>query len=228
MIWSKLVRFGFRLLYNELAWTYDGVSWLVSLGDWRAWQQAALPFVTGTDVLEIGHGPGHMLAALRQAGYRVVGLDLSPFMGQRAQKRLGDGSTAVPLVQADVTAMPFQLAVFDTVLATFPTEYVIDPLTLLNVSRVLRVNGRFIIIPEAHFTGAGPISRFLEWLYAITGQRAGPFAAPDSDTWSDHPVWATMVERFTQAGFVLELTQIQLRRSMVTVLVAVRQSWERP
>ncbi|MCB9446672.1 MAG: class I SAM-dependent methyltransferase, partial [Ardenticatenaceae bacterium] len=51
MLWKKLIRFGFRLLYNELAWTYDAVSWLVSLGDWRSWQQAALPFVLGPDVL---------------------------------------------------------------------------------------------------------------------------------------------------------------------------------
>ena len=75
-LWFTLVGFGFRLLYNEFAWTYDGVSWLVSLGDWRRWQVAALPFIVGRDVLEIGHGPGHMLLALQNAGFAVVGLDL--------------------------------------------------------------------------------------------------------------------------------------------------------
>jgi SAM-dependent methyltransferase len=86
-LWIKLIRFGFRLLYNELAWTYDAVSWLVSLGHWRQWQRAALPFVMGQRVLEIGHGPGHMLAALRAQGVNVIGLDLSPFMGQMARQR---------------------------------------------------------------------------------------------------------------------------------------------
>ena len=31
--WWSLIRFGFRLLYNEMAFTYDTVSWVVSLGD---------------------------------------------------------------------------------------------------------------------------------------------------------------------------------------------------
>ena len=75
--WQQLVRFGFRLLYNEMAWTYDMVSWSVSLGEWRLWQQAALPFVSGETVLEIGHGPGHMLLALQNMGVAVTGLDLS-------------------------------------------------------------------------------------------------------------------------------------------------------
>lgn len=223
MLWKKLVNFGFRLLYNELAWTYDIVSWLVSLGDWRAWQRAALPFVRGPSVLEIGHGPGHMLLALRQAGFRVVGLDLSPHMGRQAQKRLREAGTVVPLLRGDVLVLPLATAVFDTVLATFPTDYIVDPATLLSVSRVLRGNGRFVIIPEAHFTGRGPLNRFIEWLYTITGQRAGPFAVDESDNWPAHPVWQTIVERFTVAGFRLEVKQIRLRRSMVTILIAIKQ-----
>lgn len=222
MLWKKLVRFGFRLLYNELAWTYDAVSWLVSLGDWRAWQQAALPFVQGPDVLEIGHGPGHMLLALRQAGFHVVGLDLSPYMGRQAQKRMGE--TAIPLIRGDVMALPVKTAVFDTVLATFPTDYMVDPVTLLNANRVLRENGRFVIVPEGHLTGRGPLYRFIEWLYAVTGQRAGPFAVDEADNWPDHPVWQLIVERFTAAGFRLEMEQIRLPRSITTILIACKQS----
>jgi ubiquinone/menaquinone biosynthesis C-methylase UbiE len=222
MIWTNLIRFGFRLLYNEMAWTYDAVSWLVSLGDWRAWQQAALPFVQGQDVLEIGHGPGHMLLSLRQAGFRVAGIDLSPFMGQRAQKRLRDENTAVPLLRANVMALPLQTAVFDTVLATFPTDYFIDADTLANVNRALRENGRFVIVPEAHFTGTGPVKRFIEWLYTITGQRTGPFTAVPED-WPEHPVWKTILERFTNAGFNLQIEQARLRRSVVTILIAHKQ-----
>ena len=221
MLWTKLVRFGFRLLYNELAWTYDAVSWLVSLGDWRGWQQAALPFVHGPFVLEIGHGPGHMLLALRQAGFQVVGLDLSPYMGRQAQKRLGE--TAVPLIRGDVMVLPVKTAVIDTVLATFPTDCIVDPVTLLSVSRVLKENGRFVIVPEGHLTGRGPLNRFIEWLYSITGQRGGPFAVDEADNWPDHPVWQLIVERFTDAGFRLEMKQIHLRHSAVTILIAYKQ-----
>ena len=30
--WRRLLQFGFRLLYREMAFTYDWVSWIVSLG----------------------------------------------------------------------------------------------------------------------------------------------------------------------------------------------------
>ncbi|MBM4425321.1 MAG: hypothetical protein FJ030_18410, partial [Chloroflexi bacterium] len=33
-----LLRLAFRLLYNEFAFTYDLVSWAVSVGQWRQWQ----------------------------------------------------------------------------------------------------------------------------------------------------------------------------------------------
>ena len=36
-LWWRFVRFGFRLLYNEFAWTYDFVAWVVSFGQWKAW-----------------------------------------------------------------------------------------------------------------------------------------------------------------------------------------------
>ena len=75
--WVRLVALGFHLLYHELAWTYDMVSWLVSFGAWRKWQQSALPYVRGPAVLELGHGPGHILVQLAGAGYTVVGLDRS-------------------------------------------------------------------------------------------------------------------------------------------------------
>lgn len=215
-LWHSLIRLGFRLLYYELAWTYDLVSWLVSRGEWRAWQQAALPFVAGRDVLEIGHGPGHMLLALQRARFAVVGLDLSPFMGRQAQRRT---QRTIPLVRGQVQDLPFATAVFDTVLATFPTEYVVDPATLTAVSRVLRADGRFVIVPEGHLTGRGPLNRLIAWLFTITGQRPAA-AGPQPDEWAETAVWQMDGARFQAAGFQVEVRQITLPRSRVTVIVA--------
>ena len=67
--WWALVRFGFRLLYNELAFTYDTVSWVVSLGAWRCWVDAALAHLDGqSPVLELAHGPGNLHIDLALAG----------------------------------------------------------------------------------------------------------------------------------------------------------------
>ncbi|MBP7593474.1 MAG: methyltransferase domain-containing protein [Chloroflexi bacterium] len=213
--WNSLVRFGFRLLYNELAWTYDVVSWLVSLGEWRAWQRAALPFVAGRDVLELGHGPGHMLLALQNARFDAIGLDLSPAMGRLAQTRT---QRTVPLARGRGQDLPFGTAVFDTVLATFPTEYIVDPVTLASVARVLRENGRFVIVPEGHLTGGGPLRSFIAWLFAITGQRPS-VAQP---VWSVEAVWQPYLARFSAAGFQVQFRHINLARSQVTVIVAAK------
>ena len=219
-LWFTLVRFGFRLLYYEFAWTYDLVSWVVSLGDWRRWQLAALPFVTGWDVLEIGHGPGHMLLALQNARFEVVGLDLSPYMGRQARKRT---QRTIPLVHGGVQDLPFETAVFDTVLSTFPTDYIVDPATLAEVYRVLRENGRFVIVPEGHLTGDGAVNRFIEWLFAITGQR---YPAKDTDQAAPfhESIWQPYLQRFEDAGFNVRFEPVQLERSALTVVIAEKGS----
>ena len=77
-LWRRLVAFGFRLLYNELAWLYDPVSRLVSKGQWRRWVRALWPWLPASGrVLEVGSGPGHLLADLAAAGYEATGLDPS-------------------------------------------------------------------------------------------------------------------------------------------------------
>lgn len=215
-LWVTLVRFGFRLLYYEFAWTYDLVSWLVSLGEWRRWQLAALPFVVGRDVLEIGHGPGHMLLALQNARFDVVGLDLSPYMGRQALKRT---QRTIPLIRGSVQDLPFETAVFDTVLSTFPTDYVVDPDTLTEVARVLRENGRFVIVPEGHLTGEGVVNRFIEWLFAITGQRYSVDKSGQNEPFVE-AIWQPYRQRFEVAGLTVHLEHIQLRRSALTVIIA--------
>ncbi|MER3543218.1 MAG: hypothetical protein C4311_01115 [Chloroflexota bacterium] len=65
----SLLRSAFRLLYNELAWTYDWVSQAVSLGQWRSWQRASLARLRGPRVLEVAHGTGDLLLDLAEAGF---------------------------------------------------------------------------------------------------------------------------------------------------------------
>lgn len=218
-LWRALVRFGFRLLYHELAWSYDLVAWLVSMGQWRAWGRAALPYVAGQRVLEIGHGPGHLLLALHEAGYAAVGLDLSPQMGRLARKRTGG---AVPLVRGKVQDLPLATAVFHTVLATFPTEYVVDPATLVAVKRVLGENGRFLIVPAAQLTGQGLPQRLIAWLYAITGQRTNQPTEAASDNFA---IWQPYLDRFAAAGFQAQIYTITLPKSRVTLIIADVGKW---
>jgi ubiquinone/menaquinone biosynthesis C-methylase UbiE len=221
-IWWRLVSFGFRLLYNEMAWTYDAVSWVVSLGQWRQWQRAALAYVNGRDLLEIAHGPGHLLLELAQQGYQITGYDLSPWMGRLARRRLQRAGLVANLVRGRAEALPFAAGSFDTVLSTFPTEFVIRPDTLTAVYRVLRANGRFVIVPSAVLTGRSPLHRFLEWLYRITGQRQGG----DSEATAVQEPWIDYQQRFENAGFTLEVHTVTIPGSRITVVVATRRESE--
>ncbi|MGD2103833.1 MAG: class I SAM-dependent methyltransferase [Anaerolineae bacterium] len=169
-VWYAFLRLFFRLLYNELAWSYDLVAWLVSGGKWISWGRATLSHLKGKRVLELGHGPGHLLVALARRGVAPVGLDLSPNMGRQAQRRLGRADVTVPLVRAQAQALPFSSGGFDSVVAALPAEFIVDPRTVAEVTRTLAPGGRLIVAGGPRFEGEGLVSSLLTWLYQVTGQ----------------------------------------------------------
>ncbi len=172
----RLIKFGFHLLYHELAFTYDAVAWLVSLGQWRAWGRTALDRVRGPRVLEIGHGPGHLLIALARSGHlRPIGIDLSSDMIHIAHKNIQRAGVHAPQVRCRVQALPFRSGEFDSVVATFPTDYIGDLATLREVQRVTNERGRLIVVFGAQLIGREPSKLLIEWLYRLTGQRDTKF-----------------------------------------------------
>ena len=205
-----LIRLGFRLLYNELAFTYDWVSWATSVGQWRSWQRCALPRVVGPQVLEMAHGTGDTLLDLAAAGFRPIGIDLSHSMGRIARGKLARRGIALPLVGGRAQALPFATESLPSIVATFPTEFIVDPAALSEFHRVLRPSGRLVFIPTAKITAGSPVHQFAAWLFAVTGQ-SGP--------------WPPAVEaRYRAAGFETRIALESLRRSEVVVVVAEKKS----
>lgn len=212
-LWMRLVRFGFRLLYNEMAGAYDLVSQVVSLGEWRCWQRAALKHLDlspGARVLEIAHGTGNLQLDLHEAGLQPIGLDLSRNMGRIARRKLRRAGFAPALVRGRAQALPFPSAFFPAILSTFPTEFIVDPATLAEVHRVLQPGGRLVFVPNGTLTGGGAARQGLELAYRATGQR-GP--------------WPPGVEqRFNAAGFHLSAATETCKRSYATVLIATKNA----
>lgn len=175
-LWWRLVQTSFHLLYNQLAFTYDWVSWIVSLGAWRCWCRATLRHLQaepGEPILELAHGTGNLQLDLRVAGHFSIGLDLSPAMGRIASAKLAKNGHTLRLVRARAQHLPFTSGKFVAVISTFPTDFILAAETLAEVHRVLKPGGQFLVVPNAILTGSGALARFIEWLYRITGQRGG-------------------------------------------------------
>ena len=187
-----------------MAWTYDLVAWLVSFGQWKAWGRAAIPHLRGRRVLELAHGPGHLLAAMSRAGFSLMGLDLSPQMGQLALRRLRRAGCNVPLVRACAQALPFRAGSFDSVVSTFPTEFIFDPATLKEMARVMGQGGTVVVVAGVMFNASLP-ARLLKRLYDVTYQQEPP------------PLG--LADALADAGLTLEHEREQV--GMVDVMIAV-------
>ncbi|MCJ7565952.1 MAG: class I SAM-dependent methyltransferase [Anaerolineales bacterium] len=171
---SSFLRFFFKHLYSTLAWAYDFVAWTTSMGQWRKWQSAAIPSTQIGDLLELGSGPGHLLADLSQSGYRSVGLDTSTHMLTLAQRNLDKKGVTPMLIQGRAQALPFPSKHFSDIIATFPSEYIVDPATLTEAFRVLQPRGELVIVGLVQITGSSLADRFAAWLYRFTGQAGEP------------------------------------------------------
>ncbi len=172
-LYAQMVRWAFARFYREFAWTYDTVAWLVSHGLWQRWTATALRYAGAGRVLELGCGTGYVQYALAlQRPGDAVGLDASPQMIDLTRQRLQRASLPVPLLRGIAQALPFRSDCFNTVVATFPSEYILHPATLTEIQRVLRPNGRFILVDGAQFTGNGLYERLVDLAYRLTGQQS--------------------------------------------------------
>jgi ubiquinone/menaquinone biosynthesis C-methylase UbiE len=203
---TRFLRFFFFLIYEPFAWSYDLVAWIVSLGRWNSWVTSTLPELPGPRVLELGHGPGHLQLALRQKGIRAFGIDRSAPMGRIASRRLRRAKVTPYLVRAKAEHLPFPINAFDQLVATFPSEYIIQPATLSEIKRLLANNGKVLILPVAWIRGNKLLDRAAAWLSRVTGQ------APNWDP--------RFIEPLRRAGFFVKEKRIELLGSEVMLITA--------
>jgi ubiquinone/menaquinone biosynthesis C-methylase UbiE len=213
----RLILFLFRtifyLLYHQFAWTYDFVAAAVSLGRWKDWVQSALPYLDGR-ILEIGYGPGHLQLSLHEKCLSVFGMDESRQMARQASRRLYKKGFPSNLSRGYAQHLPFPKNVFDTVVTTFPSEYIFDPQTLMEIRRVLVTGGKLIVVPMAWITGKRIHERLAAWLFRVTGEAPG---RPGT-------ISTAMRDRLVRAGFEVRSELIGMRSSQVLVVVATNSS----
>ena len=198
----------FRQLYTNFAFLYDAVAWLSSMGQWNSWRRTAITNLTPGVILELGHGTGQLMADIQTAGFQVVGIDPSRQMNRMTQKRLRRRRLRANIVRAQAQALPFPRQSITNIISTFPSEYIVDIATLSEAHRVLTKRGKLTMVGIIKITGAKLPDRFADWLYRITGQSGST------------PVgWDNFLQ---EQGFDARLEEIDLGRSLVTRIVAVR------
>ena len=170
---NRLRRFAFRLLYNECAFAYDLISRVVSLGRWRSWQRVAMSFLPPPEAglhLELAHGTGNLQQDLLKAGYSTVALDRSRNMGKIAQQNLARVALRTALLQAEAGRLPIQSNSIAGIVCTFPTAFIVEPQTLIEIQRVLKPGASAVIVLSGLLTGGGLATWLIRCLYRLCGQ----------------------------------------------------------
>lgn len=164
----RLRKLLFETLYRN-KYLYRFASTVPFAGQWRIWQRRVLSRLHGHDVLELGCGLGDLLADMLTAGYACHAVEHSPQMVKAARETLARRQLGSPdlILQGSAQSLPFAAGSFDSVVSTFPSEYIYDPATIAEVERVLRPGGRLIVIEGASLLPVGlfqPILLLLQTL----------------------------------------------------------------
>lgn len=165
---------------------------------------ALLDAAPGQRVLEVGCGAGNILAALPDT--RRSGLDLSPWLLEKARARLGP---AVDLREGWAEALPYADASFDRVYASEVLEHVADPAAVLReMRRVVTPDGRVVV----SFPNEALIDRVKDLLVAVglwrwfADDRGEGYVASQrmQDEWHLHALSVAAVREMTRGSFRVE------------------------
>ena len=163
--------------YARWAPVYDSVFGPIMEASRRA-AVAAVP-ADATRVLEVGVGTGISLPDYPER-MRVVGIDLSPDMLERARRRVADQglSNVESILEMDASRLAFGESSFDTAMAMYVMTVVPDPARVMSeMRRVVKPGGRILVV--SHFaadaglrrafgTLLSPFSRLLGWNTTIS------------------------------------------------------------
>jgi len=134
---------------------YDLLVWLLTLGRERVFREKVVRLArlqSGETVLDVGCGTGSLaIAAKRHVGATgtVYGIDASPEMLARAEKKARKASVEIVFKNAMAQALPFPDAQFDAVLTTVMLHHLprrARQLCVTEIRRVLKPGGRVLAV----------------------------------------------------------------------------------
>jgi len=222
---ARLCKIAFESLYGPFAWAYDWVSRTFFLGQWQLWQRTAIPYLRGERVLEVGMGTGDMQLSLKRAGFQAWGVDLSPQMLRQARAKSHRLGVPFNMCRARAQALPFPTSSFDSIVSTFPSEYVVDPLTLSELARVLRPSGRLVIVPGGWLAPKDASGKAFEGVarvvYGYKGEKDTADVLRQIEQGRGSAAWIAAFKRgMAQAGFGVSVHTASNERGACLIVVA--------
>jgi demethylmenaquinone methyltransferase/2-methoxy-6-polyprenyl-1,4-benzoquinol methylase len=150
---GRLPADGVRTMFDRIAPVYDVMNRTMTAGLDRRWRRITAQTVVrpGDAVLDACCGTGDLAIAGARAGGRVVGLDFSQAMLERARRK----APQLEWLEGDVLSLPFAAASFDAATVGFGVRNVEDlARALAELRRVLRPGGRLGILEITRPRGA--------------------------------------------------------------------------
>jgi ubiquinone/menaquinone biosynthesis C-methylase UbiE len=188
--------------YDTWAATYDRPGNVtVELEQSVVWEMLdALP--PDSLVLDAGCGTGRHTLRLVQLGHRVIGVDASESMLDRARQKLPDATFLV----GDITAIPLEQSAVDAAVCALALSHAarLEP-ALAELARVVRSGGRLIVSNPHPFATA-----YLNWRATVDAEDGGRAVI------TEHPhTHAESIRAFREVGFeVLACVEPTLSREL--------------
>lgn len=142
---GRLAADDIRGMFDRIAPVYDAMNSAMTAGLDRRWRRLAVREVVwpGDRVLDACCGTGDLAVDAERRGGRVVGLDFSERMLERARRKSG----TIEWVQGDALDLPFGDGDFDVVTIGFGVRNFADlERGLGELARVLRPGGRIAVL----------------------------------------------------------------------------------
>jgi len=146
----------------------------------------------GSHIIDLGCGSGIFTQLLKEAGYRVTGLDISSKLIELGRETY----PGLELIVGDAEALPFEDGTFDGVLLSGLVHHFPDPrLLAAETFRILKPGGKFMAFDP---------NRINPFMY-LYRDRSSPFYSPVGVTENERPLLAAQAASvFTKAGFLVK------------------------
>jgi ubiquinone/menaquinone biosynthesis C-methylase UbiE len=191
-----------RAVYSEQADTLDRMAWLDRLLVGR-YRRRLFAKATGR-VLDVACGMGTNSGYLPET-VEYVGIDISPEMLAKAERRFDELERGDTLREMDAQALEFPDGTFDTVISSLSTCTFPEPVTALReMSRVCKPDGRILLLEHGR-SDIGPIAHFQNW-------RADAHYEKHGCRWNQEPE-----EVVSRAGLPILATDSRLLGILTTI-----------